>query len=71
MFGLEGFILENRKAYSTLWAADFEASVCKFYLLFISAKSAKEKEKRGKSAAPACVSKSVVYTEGTCIYCEL
>jgi hypothetical protein len=39
--------------HSAVWTVDFATPACKLYLLFISAKSAKEKEKRDGCAA-AC-----------------
>ncbi len=47
----------------TVWTVDFETPVCKFYLLFISADAAQEKEKREESAAVSTgVSKSAAHT---------
>jgi hypothetical protein len=43
----------------TVWALDFKTLVCKFYVLFFSAKSAEEKEKK---ALLLGVSKSLVHT---------
>jgi hypothetical protein len=51
----------NTDTRVTVWTVDFETPVCKFYLLFISAKPAKEKEKK-KVLLPARVSKSAAHT---------
>ncbi len=45
---------------NTVWTVDFEAPVCKLYLLFFSADAAKEKEK--KVLLHTSVSKSAAHT---------